>query len=154
MKEKEIIEKQKELIHHYEEELNRTLAYLHVHNASCSAEASEKGNRLKSELTSLEAEQPKDKAAILKDFIEMTVKHTLDLFLLLGLKRYIESMIINDATGDEYIFLFMTKKEWIDRKEEYASYEILKFVKWNFDERGECPDEITAFNYMVNIRKL
>lgn len=55
---------------------------------------------MKVELT----KEQKDK--IVNDFVQLTAKHTLELFYMLGLETHIESMIINDANGDEFIFSF------------------------------------------------
>lgn len=46
------------------------------------------------------------KSELVKGFVELTAKHTLQLFMSLGIKTHIETMIINDATGDEFVFSF------------------------------------------------
>lgn len=57
-----------------------------------------------------------DKNKIIKDFSEITSKHTLELFMMLGLKNHIECMIVNDYNGEEFIFSFkkLIKKEQVD----------------------------------------
>jgi hypothetical protein len=49
-----------------------------------------------------------EKDSLVKKHIEMTAKYTLQLFMMLGLKSHIESMVVNDVTGEEYIFAFQT----------------------------------------------
>lgn len=43
-----------------------------------------------------------------KEFTEMTSKHIMTFFYLMGLKSHIESMIVNQANGEEFIFSFQT----------------------------------------------
>lgn len=45
--------------------------------------------------------------SVVKDFIELTARHTLALFNTLGLKTHIESMVIDDTTKEEYVFKFL-----------------------------------------------
>lgn len=49
---------------------------------------------------------PEEKRKLIENFVELTAKHTLTLFTSLGLKTHIETMVVNDTTGDEFIFSF------------------------------------------------
>lgn len=46
---------------------------------------------------------------IVNGFVELTAKHTLELFMKLGLESHIEATVFNDATGDEFEFIFRKK---------------------------------------------
>lgn len=53
------------------------------------------------------SELPEDKKLeLIKEFTESTAKHALQLFMALGLKTHIETMIVNDATKEEFILSF------------------------------------------------
>lgn len=46
------------------------------------------------------------KHLIIKELVETTAKAVLTTFIALGLKTHIETMVINDTTGEEFIFKF------------------------------------------------
>jgi len=58
------------------------------------------------EVTLLSDISEKDKADTIDSFIRLTAKHTLKLFMMLGLKTHIEAKVVNDVTDEEYIFSF------------------------------------------------
>ena len=43
---------------------------------------------------------------ILEGFVKETAKHTLELFLSMGLKTHIECKVVNDQTNEEFTFSF------------------------------------------------
>ena len=47
-----------------------------------------------------------DKASTIDQFVRMTAKHTLQLFMMLGLKTHITAKVKNDATNEEFEFTF------------------------------------------------
>ncbi len=58
----------------------------------------------------------------IKDFVEMTAKNVLSVFVALGLKTHIEATVVNDADGNSYKLSFHntshpTKQEWISVEE-------------------------------------
>ena len=69
--------------------------------------------KIKPKLSDLSMIPQQDKNKIIKDFSEITSRHTLELFMMLGLKNHIECMIVNDYNGEEFIFSFkkVAKKE-------------------------------------------
>lgn len=75
-----------------------------------------------------ESEGNKDKAV--KEFTEMTSKHIMTFFYLMGLKSHIESMVVNQATGEEFIFSFQTVEYFKQRNKSEVSGE------------AKTPDEI------------
>jgi hypothetical protein len=53
-----------------------------------------------------------EKSKAIKDFVEVTSRYFLQLFLMLGLKTHIETMIVNERTGKEYILSFKTVEKF------------------------------------------
>lgn len=49
-----------------------------------------------------------EKKRVIEDFTIITSKYFLQLFLMLNLKTHIETMVVNEATGQEYILSFKT----------------------------------------------
>jgi hypothetical protein len=47
-----------------------------------------------------------DKASTIDQFVRMTAKYTLQMFMMLGLKTHIEAKIVNEPTKEEFIFSF------------------------------------------------
>jgi hypothetical protein len=48
--------------------------------------------------------KPSQKAKLIEDYTEITAEYALKLFYMLGLKTHIETKLINDVNGDEFIF--------------------------------------------------
>jgi hypothetical protein len=82
------------------------------------------------------SEEEKGKA--IKDFVEITSRYFLQLFLMLGLKTHIETMIVNDVTGKEYIMTFQT----VDHSKEITSLHAFELSKR--DELIEAYKELIA----------
>jgi hypothetical protein len=60
-----------------------------------------------------------EKKRMIEDFTIITSKYFLQLFLMLDLKTHIETMIVNEADGKEYILSFKTVAKFItDRQKE------------------------------------
>jgi hypothetical protein len=58
-----------------------------------------------------------EKGKAIRDFVEISSRYFLQLFLMLGLKSHIETMIVNEKTGEEYILSFKTvEKHMSDKK--------------------------------------
>jgi hypothetical protein len=53
-----------------------------------------------------------EKKRVIEDFTIITSKYFLYLFLTLGMKTHIETMVINDKTGQEYILSFKTVEKY------------------------------------------
>ena len=64
-----------------------------------------------SKLPPLENANKEKKDKLIKDFIELTSKHTMELFYSLGLKTHIESRVVNKETNEEFIFSFKKVSE-------------------------------------------
>lgn len=56
--------------------------------------------------TQIEEFTDEDKRIIIKEFTEVTVKHALILFYMLGLKTHIDAMVVNQSNGDEFVLSF------------------------------------------------
>jgi hypothetical protein len=68
------------------------------------------------------------KKEIIEGFIILSAKHALHIFESLGLKTHIESMVIDEKTGDEYIYSFrkVTNMEAeIDRMQSFETEKIV-----------------------------
>jgi hypothetical protein len=64
------------------------------------------GNTVKEEVPVLSDLSESDKASTIDQFVRLTAKHTLQLFMMLGLKSHIDAKVTNDATGDIFEFSF------------------------------------------------
>jgi hypothetical protein len=53
-----------------------------------------------------------DKRSTIDQFVRMTAKATLELFMMLGLKKHIECIVKNEPTNQEFIFSFKTMEEY------------------------------------------
>jgi hypothetical protein len=56
-----------------------------------------------------------EKKQMIGDFTQLTSKYFLELFLMLDLKSHIETMVVNTATGQEYILSFQTVERFKEK---------------------------------------
>ena len=63
---------------------------------------------VKTEVNVLSDLSEDDKKSTIDQFVRITAKATLELFLMLGLKTHIECMVKNEPTNQEFIFSFKT----------------------------------------------
>lgn len=56
------------------------------------------------------------KESTIKAIVEMVSKPLLSVFLAFGLKTHIETMIVNDATKEEYVLTFQTAKHFREHR--------------------------------------
>ena len=49
----------------------------------------------------------KEKKEAVNEFIELTAKHTLQFFRLMGFESHIEATVLDESTNDVYVFTFV-----------------------------------------------
>lgn len=137
---KELGEHSKELIKYYES--------FHTINSMKTTKLKEYISTLESELSLLQEQEKEpipiltdlsedDKRSTIDQFVRMTAKYTLQMFIMLGLKTHIEARIVNEPTKEEFIFSFkkVTEKS-VDQsgiREELIKFRDYLISEWKYE---------------------